>query len=1168
MTLRWCGLFLLVPGLALAAAGGPDRYGYSWRDSDEPGVDYAWVDASGGTEIPLTVNDNTGFLRLPFSFIFHGESYDGLAVSSHGWASFFDNIFSTSGLQNLPSLQPPIAPLTVFGAATLGSGTVHHLTTGSAPERRFVVSWTSNDFLPGMVNEFQLILHEGSRRIDYQYRRLDTSLDYVTVGMESPSQLDGLQCLFSCAGSCDGGTDGFALREGLAVSFTLPESSLPTEGSLPLSCGTPVNGNTVDGTRSVLTWPRSRGAHPGAERLYHFDLTETTNVELRLTGLGERRMDLLVTSGLDEWLGFIAGDSDLLNLEGLEPGRYHVLVDSRTPADEGEFGLELRCASPEQGCRRYEVDDDAPYSWFEPASAGIPVSGELNTGLLPLPFPFEYYGQVQDRIAACSNGWASFTDGTSVDNGNGVDDTVPREGEPAGILAVLWDNHGPGRIQLDEHGTAPARVFVITWDVAPCPSCTDNQRFQLQLHEDGNVVRYAYEALVAEPKSATVGFESPDEELGEQLWRNDLPLVPDLSGRSIELRPLAVTGIACDAARPLTCGETVDGTIAVSGATSAYDCEPDAQDAGEAIYRLEIFETTGVRARLSGVDGRDVSMHLLADCVACGLCVTSDSDELIEQALQPGVYYLVVDGHSAADAGSFQLSLECVTPCFDPGANERWTSCTEGFASTFVGPGTRPAIDETTTSSPEWVFDDSSFARSDSNYCRDEPCTFDMYVVAECGTEMVLPLLDVESGTIRIFDLSNERYVELEAESTGGWSAGPSEEISWEDCEGDDPLWNDQVTRISFRGDPTLCGLFRIEFENWGAFIWFLYANCDGSGEPGFRIYDSACAAELSYQPRPEISVSNLSVGGEAPTHSVSVDLSNTGCAPASPILHLESFELGGTRDLVVEDLMPGETRRIETGFVFASTGTGQLRAWADFYDEVEECSESIDNRVACAVEDGARELAVDVVSDCVAPAPADTGFEVDCTDGSLVLTWDAAAFPSGSGRYDLHRSETSFDDALASPAIASGLTELRFDDDGAPTGPALYYVLVAEDDTTPAMAPCPAGPTGNVHGLREVGPLRRRPGGEGVPPPIERWDQVTRPDAIRARFEWTLPPEALEARIYRSTDPSDLRMHPSVRVFEPGDGVVVLEDDELPAPGGCFYYKVRSLNDCGESTD
>ena len=70
--------------------GGPDQFGYSWRDNDEAyGVTYEWNDNQGQQiQHPAGENWISGALKLGWKFPFYGKEFDSLYVSQNGWLSF------------------------------------------------------------------------------------------------------------------------------------------------------------------------------------------------------------------------------------------------------------------------------------------------------------------------------------------------------------------------------------------------------------------------------------------------------------------------------------------------------------------------------------------------------------------------------------------------------------------------------------------------------------------------------------------------------------------------------------------------------------------------------------------------------------------------------------------------------------------------------------------------------------------------------------------------------------------------------------------------------------------------------------------------------------------------------------------------------------------------
>ncbi|UCC79372.1 MAG: hypothetical protein JSW64_14045, partial [Candidatus Zixiibacteriota bacterium] len=97
------------------STGGPDAWGYTWIDSDEPGgPTYGWVDISGvGTVIPLTDDSNQGPFALGFAFNYYGSIFTDVRVCSNGWASFTSTV-TTYANTSIPSGGEPNNLLATF----------------------------------------------------------------------------------------------------------------------------------------------------------------------------------------------------------------------------------------------------------------------------------------------------------------------------------------------------------------------------------------------------------------------------------------------------------------------------------------------------------------------------------------------------------------------------------------------------------------------------------------------------------------------------------------------------------------------------------------------------------------------------------------------------------------------------------------------------------------------------------------------------------------------------------------------------------------------------------------------------------------------------------------------------------------------------------------------
>lgn len=204
-----------LPAVVMAqTSGGPDLYGYIWRDSNDPnGPTYNWVDivgASGAVQVTGLADDN---LRGPFAigFPFHYYWYDltTFRVGSNGYIAF-----TTSPLAHpFPTIIPDPTGAQNFLAA-LATDLTFTDNTGAAIGGAEVWYWTSpgNDSLvitysnapfwmqgaPGYSggNTFQVILSGVDSSITFQYQMQSGSSanapTFCSIGIENNSGNIGL----------------------------------------------------------------------------------------------------------------------------------------------------------------------------------------------------------------------------------------------------------------------------------------------------------------------------------------------------------------------------------------------------------------------------------------------------------------------------------------------------------------------------------------------------------------------------------------------------------------------------------------------------------------------------------------------------------------------------------------------------------------------------------------------------------------------------------------------------------------------------------------------------------------------------------------------------------------------------------------------------------------
>ncbi len=176
----------------VADGGGPDYFGYRWRDSNEPGgPTFEWIDASGGNNVSISENGFVTGVPLGFTFHYYGYQYTTVGVGADGWLSF--NGSGNGFPATVPLLDVYAGPLAPYARdlSPAGAYYIRYQTVGSAPNRHFVIEYnTIPDQGGGNHKTFEVILAEGTNSIRFQY--LVATNDPEGFGIESPDGSYGM----------------------------------------------------------------------------------------------------------------------------------------------------------------------------------------------------------------------------------------------------------------------------------------------------------------------------------------------------------------------------------------------------------------------------------------------------------------------------------------------------------------------------------------------------------------------------------------------------------------------------------------------------------------------------------------------------------------------------------------------------------------------------------------------------------------------------------------------------------------------------------------------------------------------------------------------------------------------------------------------------------------
>lgn len=322
---------------AVAASGGPDGFGYTWRDSAEPGVVFAWEDiAATGRDVGVDGDDvNYGFQPLSFTFPFYGGAYSQVAACSNGWLSVVDAADDDFTNEPLPDATTPIGVIAAFWddlRYTTGVSRVLFHDFGD----RAVVTWENQHDLgdAAAVNTFQAILHADGR-IRVQYQSLLGDRTSCTLGIESPDELNGLTVHHDVAAGVPPGAYAVELSPPVPVP-----NDLACGAALPLACGDRASGDTrAQGAAGQDGYLCSRGDYSGREQVYVMSFPTPGDVRL-LLDVASGDPDMVVLAGCDP-NACLSAPGDAATLTSVS-GTVYVVIDS-APGQEGAYRLRVDC---------------------------------------------------------------------------------------------------------------------------------------------------------------------------------------------------------------------------------------------------------------------------------------------------------------------------------------------------------------------------------------------------------------------------------------------------------------------------------------------------------------------------------------------------------------------------------------------------------------------------------------------------------------------------------------------------------------------------------------------------------------------------------------------------------------------------------------------------------
>jgi hypothetical protein len=141
----------------------------------------------------------------------------------------------------------------------------------------------------------------------------------------------------------------------------------------------------------------------------------------------------------------------------------------------------------------------------------LTLSDDDVSGTVPLGFTFNFFCNSYTGCQIVSNGYITFDLATFV-NGCCQGGTIPSSSQPNDIVALSWNDWyppGAGIIAYETIGTAPNRMFIVTYTNIPhcCTSGPPDNSGQIVLYETSNIIDIYTGHITSDGSPATEGIE-------------------------------------------------------------------------------------------------------------------------------------------------------------------------------------------------------------------------------------------------------------------------------------------------------------------------------------------------------------------------------------------------------------------------------------------------------------------------------------------------------------------------------------------------------------------------------------------------------------------------------------------------------------------------------------
>lgn len=479
----------------------PDECGYYVCDSNDPqGPMFDWSGLApdeGGNGVQFNLyDDSSEEIMLPFTVTFYGQTYDRMWINANGNVSFgYDlyNYYNTA----LPLLEAPA----IFGFWDDLDDTIDgpggSIQSWYEPENgAYIVEWYQVPrFRPEAVENGRASVEiwiydpdvvesqSGHTVVDVMYGEID-SANTATVGLDAADGSCYLPYVFD--GQYE--THATPIENGLAIRFTdsevidLTPSLMVSPATLELSLDP---GDYID---TVITLT-NQGAGPLGYRVAINESQYGGNISSKT---GPPALTGPVRASDPKGEVYVPP-------KGYEPMRMPLLsnLDQGGPDEFGYYWIDSRDAG------------GPPYEFTDISTIGTPVGAmgdDTTSGMIELPWEFEFYDQRFKKYTVNSNGFISFW---SIRYGAA---TCQLNEEPFRapfyIIAPFWIDLDPtAGGSITSYFDDVADRYIIQWtDIRRFNRPNDISTFQIVLYADG-MIDIAYELVPTHTLNGVIGIK-------------------------------------------------------------------------------------------------------------------------------------------------------------------------------------------------------------------------------------------------------------------------------------------------------------------------------------------------------------------------------------------------------------------------------------------------------------------------------------------------------------------------------------------------------------------------------------------------------------------------------------------------------------------------------------